>query len=368
MRYFNNIGLLGVSFLRRAGLIVVVMLGVVTLLSPNLVSAAPIAIEVVAMPHPDDEMEVWSQIQGSTGNYKVFAFLTRGEETGFCNPGIFPYSYSPSLGETSPPYTPTGNWSYTCYESRITSTLNFLNRMSTTDVAVPGGFSDSNYTTITLPDIGSTNPGHVDNGIFYPDRTVRVYNSITGNGVMGKVLFFNLGNNDLTKLETIWALKSIMNNKSILGIPSLPFYTMIGPFSHTIANNYPNCQTYDHIDHYAIHDALYNYDFAMPKPSFQAAATCATDPDYLVNPRTGYISTKAFKNAFSVNSTTLQRTGFFQKDYGWMDGNDSRSSSATYPGMGWYANPSTTTQKSTGSTKANSPFMKYQTFWQRFVR
>ena len=45
--------------------------------------AAPGKIEVIAMPHPDDEMEVWSQIQGSTANYKVFAYLTRGEETSY---------------------------------------------------------------------------------------------------------------------------------------------------------------------------------------------------------------------------------------------------------------------------------------------
>ncbi len=331
-------------------------------------SAAPVEIEVVAMPHPDDEMEAWSQIQGSTGNYKVFAYFTRGDETSYCDPSSFSASYSPSLGETPTPYTPTGKWSSTCYQSRINSTLNFLNRMSTIDSAIPGGFSSSSYSTITLPDIGATNPGHVDNGVFIADRTVRVYNSVTGKGEMGKVLFFNLGDGDLTKAEVVWAIKSIMGQRTTLGLPTLPFYAMIGPFSHTTANNYAQCQTYNHVDHYAIHDALYNYDFGMPKPSFQAAATCAADPDYTANPRTGWISTAAYNGAFAVNATTRYRDGFFQKDYGWLNGNDSTSSSSTYPGMGWYANPSNTTQISTGSLNANSPFMKYQTFWQRYVR
>ncbi len=329
--------------------------------------AAPGKIEVIAMPHPDDEMEVWSQIQGSTANYKVFAYLTRGEETSYCNTDIYRYTYSPGLNETSTSYIPTGQLSYTCYESRITSTLNFLNRMSTTDSAVPGGFSATNYTTVNLPLIGTTTPGHVDNGTFIADRSVRIYNSTNGTGTMGKVLFFNLGNNDLTTAEAVWALKSIMNRRSTLGLPNLPFYTMIGPFSHTTSNSYPNCQIYDHIDHYAIHDALFNYNLGMPTPSFQAAATCATDPDYQVNPRTAWVSSTAYDNAFYVNPVTLQRVGFFQRDYGWMDWNDSVGSSGT-SGMGWYANPSTTTQISTGSIKNNSPFMKYQTFWQRFVR
>ena len=134
---------------------------------------------------------------------------------------------------------------------------------------------------------------------------------------MGKVLFFNLGNNDLTTAEAVWALKSIMNRRSTLGLPNLLFYTMIGPFSHTTSNSYPNCQIYDHIDHYAIHDALFNYDLGMPTPSFQAAATCATDPDYQVNPRTAWVSSTAY-----VNPVTLQRVGFFQRDYGWMDWNE----------------------------------------------
>ena len=314
-------------------------------------------IDIIAMPHPDDEMEVWSLIQGTTTRYKLFVFFTLGEETSYCNPATFNASYRPDLGETPPPYTPTGLLNYTCSESRISATLDFLNNMSSTDPAIPGGFNSSSYVQIRLSDINNANPGHTDNGVFVADRNVRIHDGANVDS-KGKVLFFNLGNQDLSKAEVIWALQSIINNRSILGLPDIPFRSMIGPFSHTISNKYANCQTYDHVDHYAVHDALYNYDFGMPSPSLQAAATCASDPDHLADPLTGFVSATAFNNAFEVNPTTLQRQGHFQRDYGWMDGSDA----------GWYANDSTTTQISSRSQATNSPFMKYQTFWQRYRR
>lgn len=324
----------------------------------NAATSSLSGVDIIAMPHPDDEMEAWSLIQGTSTRYKVFVYFTLGEETSYCNPTTFNVSFRPDLGETPPPYTPTGTLSSSCGESRITATLNFLNRMSGTDSSIPGGFSDSSYTTISLPDINNANPGHVDNGTFIADKKMRVYNSVTGNGSKGNVLFFNLGNQDLTKAEVVWALQSIINNRTAVGLPDIPLHAMIGPFAHTISSSYANCQTYDHPDHYAVHDALYNTDFGMPSPSLQVAATCATDPDYTANPLTGLVSTTAFNNAFAVNPTTLQREGFFQRDYGWMDGSD----------LGWYANDSSTSQISSRSQVTNSPFMKYQTFWQKYRR
>src|SRR5674476_1127036 len=60
----------------------------------------PIQSSLVVMPHPDDESQAWSLIQNSPSNFKIFAYMTKGEATGYCH--TYSYGLNESLGEVAP--------------------------------------------------------------------------------------------------------------------------------------------------------------------------------------------------------------------------------------------------------------------------
>ena len=276
------------------------------------VMAAPINMQIVAMPHPDDERQAWSLIEGSSDNYKVFVYFTRGEQSSFCD--------KPSLqthwNEVSPGVLPNAKWSTQCHNARISSTLGFLNTMSQTDSAIPGGFSMSRSKTV-WPNSQGKSLGHVDAGsTLIQDNSAKVFYSssepfASNNSAKGRVIFFNLGDGDLTQAEVDWAIRSIRDNPSLYGLPSIPFYNIVGPYSNA---RYSNCYHYDHGDHRVIHQSLWNTNFNV---SWQAGATCASDPDVK---RTGTVSNYGWSNAVGMNGKT--RVGALERYYGWLNSND----------------------------------------------
>lgn len=296
--------------------------------------AAPSAVSLIVMPHPDDETQSWSLIEGSPNNYKLFVFLTRGEETNYCVPTNYKRAFQPAHGEIAPSHTPKGKWTSSCVEARISSTLNFLNAMGSKDATIPSGFNRSKYTTVKLPKNGYK-PQHIDNGTAVIDTSTRVYNSKNG---MGKAIFFNLGDGDLTTDEVTWAIKSIKQSYAKFGIPSgMIFHNIIGPYANS---SHTACYKYPHPDHKAVHRVLFNIDFGY---NYQIAPSCRTDRD--VN-RTKNVSKTQFNNAWRVGSD-YTRIGYAQKYYGWLNASKA----------GWsYAQ----------GTSQNAIFMQRQSFWQRF--
>lgn len=307
--------------------------------------AAPYQKSIIAMPHPDDETQAWSLIEGSTGNYKVFVYFTKGEQTVYCeNSG-----YSGN-GEVAPLVTNPGKWSKGCTDSRINSTLRFLNSMSTKDSAVPGGFSLNRVQTV-FPNSQGKVLGHVDaNGYFNQNSSAQVYYSsaepfVSNNAAMGRVIFFSLGDGDLTTNEVTWALNSIKNEPWVYGLPSLPTINVVGPFRNY---KYTNCSVYNNDDHVAVHQALWNNDFGA---GWQAAATCASDPDVR---RTGIISDNMWNGIAGIGANNY-RTGSLQAEYGWLI-------SGYWPAFSRYdANPQ-------GTSNTSSPIMQKQSYWTRAWR
>lgn len=274
------------------------------------VMAAPIHMQIVAMPHPDDEHQAWSLIEGSSGNYKVLVYFTRGEQTAYCaNPSLQTH-----WNEVSPSVLPNAKWSTQCHNARISSTLGFLNTMSQTDSAIPGGFSMSRSKTV-WPNSQGKSLGHVDAGsTLIQDNSAKIFYSSrepfqSNNAAMGRVIFFNLGDGDLTESEVNWAIRSVRDNPSLYGLPSIPFYNIVGSFRNA---GYPGCYVYNHGDHVAVHRSLWNTNFNV---SWQAAATCPSDPDVR---RTGTMSNYAWNNIVGMDGVT--RTGALQRHYGWLNG------------------------------------------------
>lgn len=356
---------------------------------------SPKYIEYVVMPHEDDEPQAWSQIEGSNSNYKVFVYLTMGEETGFCSPtgyasgtqNIYNGHTYGSLGEiapskfdgtdSSPNVGALAKGSTNCKYKRMQSSLRFLNAMSATDSSVPGGFTDNpaddyKYNggcgTNTLCFSGNSNS---ESGSW--DGGVRVYNPTT-NTTMGKVIFFNLGNNDgsyngnsdhidptkLTVAKANWALSNIKSHKAELGIPThttdgVPTvdYVAVGPYSNT---SYSACAMYIQPDHIAVHKALYGFSDDTHNTNanplgvaYREASTCATDPDYVSNGKNTNVSSTQWGNMFATG-TNNERIGYAQKYYGWMDSDPLGLGNAT---------------GSSQTATRGRPWMQHQTYWKR---
>jgi hypothetical protein len=304
----------------------VVLVGLLsTVLAPDFAGAAPVQISYITAAHPDDEFSLWSLVTGSTGNYKAMIYLTQGEQSSACQTaaegattGAGPYWYQgptspvlqPNYGEINPVGATlwAGRWTALCREGRRNSTMAWLDAKAASDGAIPNGFTLRG--TYSFP--GNTSAGLPPqrfDGTSVPieSRTATVYDVSNG---MGKLIFFDLGDGDLTKEEARWALEAVRNNKATLGIPTtMPDTNAIAPYRHD--GSYSNCATYDHPDHAAAHQALWNYDMINGK---QYGRTCATDPDVF---RTNSIPTAEYNATIAMSGT--QRVGVLQTRYGWLE-------------------------------------------------
>lgn len=280
---------------------------------PPLAPGAQSASYILA-PHPDDEWQGWSYIENSPGNYKVFVLLTRGEESGYCDNPV-----------TAPPAGTNGRWSEECATSRVVSWLGFLTAMSGEDPTIPGDWGPA-HRTAPFPTNG-TALNRVDGGV---QRATTAHADVyVDQGGRGAAVVFDLGDGDLTDAETIWAFRTVLNNRAALGIDTtLPNWNAIGPYYNRI---YPGCTVYAHADHYAVHRALYHTDFGLA--GYQAAPTCRTDPDVF---RSRVVTQPMTEKAWAPG-------GHFRTAYSWL-----RQDWA----FAWNPNQSTT-------------FMQYQSFWHR---
>jgi hypothetical protein len=324
--------------------------------------AAATHVSYVINAHPDDEMNMWSLIEGSSGNFKVFAFMTQGEQTSACATDW----YEEGTGEINPltGVGQPGTWgrnSPNCYEGRRRSTLNFLADISAQDPAIPGTFADRGTVTISNQ-YGLAWPINEHAGGSYIANKVRVLEDTGGRGV---VLFFDLGDGDLGVDEIRWAVAAMRNNKSLLKIPTtLPERNAIG--NYRVGNSaYSNCRQYDHVDHRRVHEALWNHDMFDAR---QHGRTCGSDPDRDTT-RTKVITATIHTFMFEVVST--QRVGKFDRRYGWLFGGDN------HPG-GWYnrtflngptsatASPPDCGHPTSVLYRCGSTGSRVQHFWTRF--
>lgn len=322
---------------RPAALVAAALL-IGTLIYAPEAQAAPVQISWFVASHPDDEFSSWSLITGSTGNYKVMIYSTRGEQTGSCMTASEaggangPYQYQgplspvaqPDYGEINPmgagyDIWSGGRWTSTCAEARMSGLLGFLDDKAASDPAIPSGFTQrADYSNTTSPcqtnTVEGVPPQRIDGTAPYEvtttAREIRVYDASNG---MGKVIFFNLGDGDLKMQEVKWAVDCVRANKLLFGIPTtLPDVNAIGPFFN---DRYTSCQSYPHTDHNAVHDALWNYDMVNGK---QWGRSCASDPDTATTAGGRTNTLTATEHANTIAGSTTTRTGPLQRRYGWL--------------------------------------------------
>lgn len=314
----------------------VTLSGVVTFASPA--SAAGSQLSYIVMPHPDDEFQGWSLIGGSSGNNKVFIYATSGDETSACarqdqGTGSGPYWYQgpsspvgqPNYGEVAPLRSPWNNDSTggkskpACVDSRRHSTRQFLAAQAFVDATIPN-FSTSPSTKCFSGDTRAGIPPRrkdFGDGTGYTSNCALVYPSSNGYGTL---VFFDLGDGDLTAEEVEWAVLAVKNNKSYVGVQNSPDANAIGGYRNAV--QYKNldgsvrpCHVYDHTDHKAVHVALYNW--SMGGIPVRWGRTCQDDPDALAS--TGRVSDVAADLHFRTwEMSGNQRVGAGQQQYGWL--------------------------------------------------
>ena len=263
-------------------------------------ASQPQRVSYVAVPHPDDEIQAWSLIEDTPSTYKVFIVLTRGEQTAYCaSPGL-----NDGTGEAKPSPWPQGKWTASCEQARRNAFFGFMADMAAGDSGLPGSFS---YQGVAGPfDPLGAELCRLDGGACIEDRTAQVWTADTA-----AVVWFNLGDGDLTEGEAAWAVRTVLANRSAFGIDAaLPSHQLIGASYWNSAHR--GCFVYEHGDHRAVRDALWNTDFGIGE---QIVATCASDPDAS---RSASVSQERFHDAFAVSAP--QRTGAHIVRYGWLWG------------------------------------------------
>ncbi len=250
---------------RRAGLAVAAALVAVAVVIAVVVVTSGdrrSALDVVVAPHPDDEMQAWSLLAGTTEAHTVFAFLTRGEETSLCQralPGL-----DAASGEVVPRPRPRGRWTDSCAQARMNATIAFLERMGDDDPGLPDDYDEGVRTGLA----GSPGGQRCDDGDCHDVGDVVVH---AGDGAT--VVFFDLGDGDLTTDEVDDAIATLVDHGGELGIPDLPRRRLVAASYYN--DDQPTCVRYPHPDHRAVTDAVDGAPHGFPE---RFVATCRT-PD-----------------------------------------------------------------------------------------
>jgi hypothetical protein len=258
--------------------------------------------------HPDDEFQMWSVAETAPDDVHIFAVLTRGEQTGFCEPDELEQSWQQEL-EPAPQPLPAGRWSAECAEARVSSMAGWFDDIS--DVSDFAPLMSGGPSRIELDSESARLCREDEAGTCLPADAVDVYLDPAGRG---SVVVFDLGDGDLEPGEVIWAVERLLDDPRLGIAADMPVAGIVGNYS-TSGAAAPLCFAYEHPDHRAIDDALWSHDFRV---GFQAAATCALDPRRTLSLG---VSDAATDRAFAVEPTddgALRRTGAHTANYGWL--------------------------------------------------
>jgi len=183
---------------------------------------------------------------------------------------------------------PTAKYSPELKAQRVASWHRFLNLMSPIDgyLGIPSGVS-----------YGSKPDGS------YPFKATA--------GQSSARVEFDAGDGTLNEAKVSDMIYVTRENVAPGRFPVLPENDIIGtPYYNS---DDPSAQYYSHVDHRAVHQALWNNDFGLP--GHQYGRTSHGDPDRGL---IASISTSTYQLFTGVDSGSCQRTGALQRAYGWV--------------------------------------------------
>lgn len=234
----------------------------------------PDEVTYAVLPHPDDEFQVWSQIEGRPGSYTVLISLTRGETSGFCD--------SRTGGGTDASGVRARLWSWT----------HFVSEMGRHDPDLPGELPDLPRTVRIGAQHDRDDPG--EEVFVWHDRRDR-----------GALLAFDLGDGRVTPEAVTRAIEPVSAEAATLGLVDREPDRLVGAYHY--AGEDPSCFTYDHPDHAAVVTALTRTRFAEE----QWYATCGADPGPGAEAVEVTVGPRSRQAAFGDG-------GLFRRHYGWL--------------------------------------------------
>ncbi len=278
-------------------------------------------------PHPDDELEGWSQVERSASVHTVWLVMTHGEGTAYCDPGAHARNSSPELGEIPPRPVPQGSRTPSCGAARLASWTTFLaladvpDRAAATPPDLPASATAPTAQRIHLEGAGEA--------LLWasPERTL-----VAVDGGDGRL-----------RVEAVRAaVRVVLASRPVarpagepMGAPSL---VPDLPLERVVAAAYVNSGTdaldgsgdpnpwavYAHPDHVAVHEALLDRDLAreLAPRSGVLVATWPSDPAAGV---TTEIPTAEYERLMGLgpladpgDPASARREGLMQRVYGWL--------------------------------------------------
>ncbi|QBI20701.1 hypothetical protein ER308_14785 [Egibacter rhizosphaerae] len=269
-------------------------------------------LQYVVIAHPDDEYQGWGLIGGRDDTYPVFLLLTRGEVTGRCDGEAF----QPERGERPPepqPFDPTDV--ARCAEQRVDSWHAFLD-----------GIAELEDGLDPEPEAQGRLEGEVASGETAPEHPFRSDPAVHYDVYVGADharLVFDLGDGTLTADEVAWAVHEARRTAGEGRFPVEAEREILGA-NFANADGHPDCVDYDHPDHVAVDEALWEVDFGVPGP--QRNRACATDPRVRDGGETVPVPPEVHEQVWAVeprpedpvHNPDAERVGVAQRVYGWL--------------------------------------------------
>ena len=265
----------------------------------------PDVATVFVSPHPDDEFQMWSLVEGRPNEYKIFATMTMGEGTGYCEPETYEDALQEELGELPANPTPEGKRSEACEKARVASLLGFFTQMAEVDPAVPGDFGEARTFLLPAAEDVECAEGQDATECGIRSRRVQVWEDQRARGA---VVVFDLGDGGLTVDTVEHALEALLTSREEWGLaPELPVGAMVAAF----ANQGTRCYSYPHPDHVAVAETLWSVDFGVGP---QLGATCYVGRQQMM---TAVVSQASADAAFEL-AEDRTRIGAHGRHYGWL--------------------------------------------------
>lgn len=279
--------------------------------------ATPTRLQLVVSPHPDDEMEAWSQVDPSDDVHTVWLTMTRGEATSRCDPQTYAAELDVAAGEVAPSPVPTGPGTASCEDARMAAWTSFLTlahgeRGASPETGEPGDPRrldlEAQPATAGLPPARAATRG----GRPSPGALAWV-------GRHQSMVAVDAGDGEVAPGDVVWAVRAVLAQRGAL-LPDLPLERVV---SAAYVGAAPDA-TYQHPDHRAVQEALLDPALNAALAPARGTYVVSAPGDPRVN-LTGAVPPDEYERLMGLgpavagdHGATPRREGLMQQVYGWL--------------------------------------------------